>query len=226
MLWGQSFICFHNAKEESDAKFRGKEIGPDWPILKRWDVPWKWQTVLLIMASCGLSFVLTGLVEVALTPYLGFQIGELSLDEKAEVLFVDQAITTALVLGVVYGLTNTFQPLPDNLFCYMLKEPFNIQKGWLYGQELVLLVDAPVSLLPLIGSSNISTACLVGITGVLAPLLEETVFRGFFMASLTKWDCTGTFLCSNSQSSNPHQYTCSLEFRGDPSSHFSSAPRI
>ncbi|XP_010258366.1 PREDICTED: uncharacterized protein LOC104598140 [Nelumbo nucifera] len=152
------------------------------------------------------SFVLTGLVEVALTPYLGFQIGELSLDEKAEVLFVDQAITTALVLGVVYGLTNTFQPLPDNLFCYM--------------------VDAPVSLLPLIGSSNISTACLVGITGVLAPLLEETVFRGFFMASLTKWDCTGTFLCSNSQSSNPHQYTCSLEFRGDPSSHFSSAPRI
>jgi len=32
-----------------------------------------------------------------------------------------------------------------------------------------------------------STACLVGITGVFAPLLEETVFRGFFMTSLTKW---------------------------------------
>jgi len=27
----------------------------------------------------------------------------------------------------------------------------------------------------------------VGITGVLAPLLEETVFRGFLMVSLTKW---------------------------------------
>ncbi|BAT74519.1 hypothetical protein VIGAN_01220500 [Vigna angularis var. angularis] len=32
-----------------------------------------------------------------------------------------------------------------------------------------------------------STTCLVGITGVLAPLLEETVFRVFFMTSLTKW---------------------------------------
>jgi len=36
-------------------------------------------------------------------------------------------------------------------------------------------------------SFHCSTACLVGITGVLAPLLEETVFRGFFMTSLTKW---------------------------------------
>lgn len=32
-----------------------------------------------------------------------------------------------------------------------------------------------------------STACLVGITGVFAPVLEETVFRGFFMMSMTKW---------------------------------------
>jgi hypothetical protein len=32
-----------------------------------------------------------------------------------------------------------------------------------------------------------STACLVGITCVFAPLLEETVFRGFYMTSLTKW---------------------------------------
>lgn len=35
-----------------------------------------------------------------------------------------------------------------------------------------------------------STACLVGITGVLAPLLEETVFRGFLMVALTKWYCS------------------------------------
>ncbi|KAL5981150.1 hypothetical protein ACLOJK_029070 [Asimina triloba] len=32
-----------------------------------------------------------------------------------------------------------------------------------------------------------STALLVGITGVLAPVLEETLFRGFLMVSLTKW---------------------------------------
>ena len=39
-----------------------------------------------------------------------------------------------------------------------------------------------------------STAFLVGITGVLAPLLEETVFRGFLMASLTKWWETRVYL--------------------------------
>ncbi|CAB4264628.1 unnamed protein product [Prunus armeniaca] len=37
--------------------------------------------------------------------------------------------------------------------------------------------DALVSLLPLIGSSSVSTACLLGITGVLAPILEETKFK-------------------------------------------------
>jgi membrane protease YdiL (CAAX protease family) len=32
-----------------------------------------------------------------------------------------------------------------------------------------------------------STASLIGVTGVLAPVLEETIFRGFLMTSLTKW---------------------------------------
>jgi len=39
-----------------------------------------------------------------------------------------------------------------------------------------------------------STACLVGITGVLAPLLEETIFRGFLMTSLTKWNWLPSYI--------------------------------
>ncbi|XP_059648848.1 uncharacterized protein LOC132294859 isoform X1 [Cornus florida] len=204
-------VCFYSTYEESRAKFQRKESGLDWPILKRWDVPWKWQTFALTSLACGLSFVLTGLIETAAVPYLGLQIGELSLDEKAEILFVDQAITTAVVLGVVYSVANTFRPLPNDLFRYDLREPFSLQKGWLLWAAIGLVgallaigltgvalsffsgdtpqreTDALVRLLPLIGSSSISTACLLGITGVLAPLLEETVFRGFFMVSLTTW---------------------------------------
>ncbi|KAJ4973862.1 hypothetical protein NE237_007036 [Protea cynaroides] len=204
-------ICFYNPKEKSKSRFEGKETVLEWPILKRWDVPWQWQTVSLSMFACAISFVLTGLVQAAVTSYLGLQIGELSLDEKAELLFVDQAILTAIVLGVIYGFTSTFQPLPEDLFCYDPKEPFSLRKGWLLwagvglaGSLLAITLtgavmtffsgetpqretDALVRLLPLIGSSNISTACLVGITGVLAPMLEETVFRGFLMVSLTKW---------------------------------------
>ncbi|XP_021299713.1 uncharacterized protein LOC110428257 isoform X2 [Herrania umbratica] len=205
-------LCFFNAGGDPDSNFQEREeTNLEWPILKRWEVPWEWQTVSLTSLACGLSFILTGLIETAAIPYLGLKIEELSLDEKAEILFVDQSITTLVVLGVLYGVANSFQPLPEDLFCYDLKEPFNLQKGWVLwaviglvgaiiaisltgaamslfrGEDPQRETDALVRLLPLIGSSSISTACLVGITGVLAPILEETVFRGFFMTSLTKW---------------------------------------
>ncbi|KAK7813989.1 hypothetical protein CFP56_004033 [Quercus suber] len=54
------------------------------------------------------------------------------------------------------------------------------------GQGLAFLTDVLGRLLPLVGSSSISTAYLVGITSVLAPLLEETLFRGFLMVSLSE----------------------------------------
>ncbi|BAT89731.1 uncharacterized protein LOC124831088 [Vigna umbellata] len=198
-----SSVCFSNAGD--------KESGLEWPILRRWEVPWEWQTVSLTSLACGLGFVLTGLTEAIALPYLGIKLDVLSLDDKAEILLLDQGITTAVILGIIYSVANTFQPLPEDLFKYDLREPFNLQKGWLFwaGVGLVSAIiaialtgvavsffsgetpqretDALVRLLPLIGSSNLSTVCLVGITGVLAPLLEETVFRGFFMTSLTKW---------------------------------------
>ncbi|XVE91485.1 hypothetical protein REPUB_Repub01dG0014200 [Reevesia pubescens] len=204
-------LCFFNAGKNDPNFPKKEETESEWPILKRWEVPWEWQTVSLTSLACGLSFILTGLIEAAAIPYLGLNNLELSLDEKAEILFVDQSITTIVILAVLYGVANTFQPLPEDLFRYDLKEPFNLKKGWLLwaviglvgaliaialtgaalslfrGEDPQRETDALVRLLPLIGSSSISTACLVGITGVLAPLLEETVFRGFFMTSLTKW---------------------------------------
>ncbi|GKU99491.1 hypothetical protein SLEP1_g12338 [Rubroshorea leprosula] len=204
-------VCFFNAGKDSKSDFQDKETGLEWPILKRWEVPWDWPTVSLTSLTCGLSFVLTGLAETAAIPELGIKIEELTVDEKAEILFLDQSITTAVVLGVLYTVAQTFQPLPEDIYRYDLREPFNLQKGWLlwaavglvgaviaigltgaamslfHGQDLQRETDALVRLLPLIGSSSISTACLLGITGVLAPVLEETVFRGFFMVSLTKW---------------------------------------
>uniref|UniRef100_A0A7N0ULR5 CAAX prenyl protease 2/Lysostaphin resistance protein A-like domain-containing protein n=1 Tax=Kalanchoe fedtschenkoi TaxID=63787 RepID=A0A7N0ULR5_KALFE len=207
---GDCARCFYNPKDDSGGKPQAKEAGSEWAILKRWDVPWEWQTISLTSIACGLSFVLTGLVEQAAIPYLGINITELSLDEKAELLFVDQSITTAVILGVLYSLSKAY-PLPDDFFRYDLREPFNLQKGWLLWAGIGLIgaligigltgaamsmfggeapqreTDALVRLLPLIGSSSISTACLVGVTGVLAPLLEETVFRGFFLVAMTKW---------------------------------------
>ncbi|EMS56159.1 Putative membrane peptidase ydiL [Triticum urartu] len=157
------------------------------------------------------SFALTGLVEQSILQYVGFSAAGATIDEKAEILFLGQLSVTAVVLGVIFSITNTFRPFPDDVFRYDVKEPFKLQNGWLLwagiglfgavisialvGAAMTYLNGAPperekdslVLLLPLIGSSTLSTAYLVGITGVLAPILEETVFRGFLMVSLTKW---------------------------------------
>ncbi|XP_068643571.1 uncharacterized protein [Aristolochia californica] len=205
------FVCFNKAKEESQSSSSKQESGLDWPILQRWDVPWKLPTVTLTMFGCGLSFLLTGLLETSAAPYLNLQSADLSLDQKSEILFVDQFIVTIVVLGVIFGITSSFKPYPEDIFRYKFRDHFNFQNGWLLwagigfvgailaialaGAGLALFnsenpqreTDALVRLSPLIGSSTISTACLVGITGVLAPILEETLFRGFLMVSLTKW---------------------------------------
>lgn len=47
---------------------------------------------------CSGSFVLTGLVEAAALPYFGLKIEELSLDEKAEILFLDQGYDLSFVI--------------------------------------------------------------------------------------------------------------------------------
>ncbi|CAI0402094.1 unnamed protein product [Linum tenue] len=205
-------VCFFNAGEEkSKTKLEPKESGLDWPAFKRWDVPWEWPTVSLTSLACGISFILTGFVEVETLPFLGIKFEQLSLDEKAEMLFLDQSLTTAVVLGVMYSITKSFGPLPEDIYRYDFKEPFNLRRGWLLwagiglgsavlaialtgfvvstfnGETQEREADALVRLLPLIGSSGISTGLLLVITGVLAPILEENVFRGFFMVSLTKW---------------------------------------
>eukprot|EP00252_Welwitschia_mirabilis_P000891 TRINITY_DN10888_c0_g1_i1.p1 TRINITY_DN10888_c0_g1~~TRINITY_DN10888_c0_g1_i1.p1 ORF type:complete len:367 (-),score=40.50 TRINITY_DN10888_c0_g1_i1:251-1318(-) len=178
----------------------------------RWDVPWDWKATLLTMLACGLSFVLTGLVElVATSLFQKSQSHLMNLDEEAIILFADQFLITTVGLSVINLFVNPYKPLPKDLFRYEFRDPLDLGKGWLLwgaigifaatigvalagaavtalnGEHLQREVDSLVLLLPLIGSSNTSTVCLLGITGILAPIFEETVFRGYLMASLTKW---------------------------------------
>nr|GMD85584.1 putative CAAX aminoterminal protease [Ipomoea batatas] len=191
-------VCSYSSGNRPDPKGSGSNC----PIFRRWSVPWNWQTISLTSLACGFrktnrflgSFVLTGLIETAAIPYTGIQVEELSLDEKAEILFLDQAITTAIVLGVLYTLTKSSNPLPNDIYCYDWREPFNLQRGWLLWAAIGLAgalaaialtgvamsslnsepptreTDALVRLLPLIGSSNIR------LPSPLAVLLSAAVF--------------------------------------------------
>ncbi|TVU05743.1 hypothetical protein EJB05_48924 [Eragrostis curvula] len=119
----------------------------------------------------------------------------------------DHSQTIYFVMSLGY-LCNGIHEISD------FRDPFNLQNGWLLWAGIGIFVavvaiaiagvamtflngetpqretDSLVLILPLIGSSSISTICLLGITGVLAPILEETVFRGFLMVSLSMWFST------------------------------------
>lgn len=47
---------------------------------------------------------MTGLVEAAAIPYLGLRIDELSLDEKAEILFLDQGYAFLLFSICIFSV--------------------------------------------------------------------------------------------------------------------------
>ncbi|GKB44043.1 ubiquitin-activating enzyme E1 1-like protein isoform X2, partial [Tanacetum coccineum] len=86
------------------------------------------------------------LLAAAAQPYLGLQIGELSLDEKEELLFVDQAyaslfvflfrvlysllgskifiFATAVVLATLYSISNTSKENPHDVYRHDLRDPF------------------------------------------------------------------------------------------------------
>lgn len=46
------------AGKESKAKVEEQDKGLEWPIIKRWDVPWPWQTISLTSLACGIRFLL------------------------------------------------------------------------------------------------------------------------------------------------------------------------
>ncbi|KAI5352649.1 hypothetical protein L3X38_005540 [Prunus dulcis] len=130
-----SYVCLFKGRVKPKGDLQEKETGVQWQILKRWEVPWEWQTVSLTSLACGLSFILTGLVETAAVPYLGLRVQDLSIDEKAEILFLDRGITTAAALAVRYTVANTFQPLPQDVYRCVYR------RGGLCGQGLLASTD-------------------------------------------------------------------------------------
>uniref|UniRef100_A0A7N2L966 CAAX prenyl protease 2/Lysostaphin resistance protein A-like domain-containing protein n=1 Tax=Quercus lobata TaxID=97700 RepID=A0A7N2L966_QUELO len=182
-----SSVCFSKDNNKSKADIQPKETGLDWPILKRWDVPWGWQTVCLTLLLSGLSYILAGHTLSVALHKLGICLEELSLDKQAEITFLSQGLSTAVALGVVYGIATSFDHFLKTFFAMIGGNPLVDRKDGYCGQGLAFLTGVLGRLLPLVGSSSTSTAHLVGITSVFAPLLEETLFRGFLMVSLTKW---------------------------------------
>ncbi len=69
---------------------------------------------LVEIAECSLdSFLLTGMVEQAVLEYIGFEAGEATIDEKAEVLFLGQLYGSNLLFLYVKSPDIAIQYLDD-----------------------------------------------------------------------------------------------------------------
>ncbi|KAL2652652.1 hypothetical protein R1flu_020780 [Riccia fluitans] len=213
---GNSYYCrakndfFDNRETEEEEALIQK---PRWPVLERWDIPWDVKTTSLCMVAWLLSFLLTGLLVSVVAAQFGIGRRQyMTLDDQAVYILIHQIAQTVAGLSIINICVDKYKPLPAGLFQFDLKSPFDLKRGWLLWALFGLVcsgaavlaasyisaaingqpparddTDALVQLLPIIGASPLSTASLIGVTGVLAPLLEETVFRGFLLTSLTKW---------------------------------------
>lgn len=172
--------------------------------------PWGGRAAAAGMAAWAASFLGVGLAFIPLARALAGPEGlaAMSQSDKAVFVFTSQLAETAVGLGVVYAATAAARPLPPDFLRLDFSAPFRKPDGWaawgLLGVvlspavvfaaaalvEAVGIVDDPsargtadaVSQLLVLDPATF--AALFGTTAVLAPLLEETVFRGFLLPSL------------------------------------------
>jgi membrane protease YdiL (CAAX protease family) len=175
-------------------------------------VPWGGKETVGGMAAWAGSFVGVGLLSLPLLAALAGPAGFASLSQQDKALFAlgNQIVETAVGLGVIALVVRRFEPLPPDVLKYSLAGPFRKPDGWLAWGLLGVLcsplvvyaasvgvdalgadntggrgtADAVSQILSLDGSTF---AALFITTAILAPVLEETVFRGFLLPSLTKF---------------------------------------
>lgn len=166
------------------------------------------------MALWFLSFAGVGFILVpALYRAAGVSVFDLPAEGKATFTFVCQVVETAATLTLIRVLTSSDieRSGARDLFVYSPARPFAPPRGWaawaVGGVALSPLVVGSVALLlsatgyedSVGGQGTVDGVAtmidldlptylyLLSVTGVLAPILEETVFRGFLLASLTKF---------------------------------------
>ena len=172
------------------------------PYLQRWEVPWGAGRLVLCSVASLASFLVVGAVFAPLVATeLGLSLRAMGPNVQTDYVFWLQTAETACGLSVVWLFVRPFQPLPPGLFSFRLD---GLAWAPLFSVACLPAIGLAASIssfahpdvesagngtidavLPLI--SPASLPALLAITAVLAPLLEEVLFRGFILPTLTKW---------------------------------------
>jgi len=179
----------------------------------KFDVPWGGKVLATGFLAWAFLFLGIGVfVAPSLAGLLHLDFADAgSPDDKAYFLLLDQTCELVVGLGLIWLVTRPYSPLPKDLFRFSLEKPFDRRDGWLLWALIGMLggflgVGATAYILSLFhvnaGSDSAGTAdavvtmlsqdpkvflSILTVTSVMAPLLEEVIFRGFLLATLTKW---------------------------------------
>jgi len=165
-----------------------------------WSVPWTWETIwqVLLLGFLFLGQVLLPLI-ISLLPW---ELGQLDLQGKALYVLWSYLILAVAGWGVLFFSLKPYFPLPADWFRFQ----FNLQAlGWGIGGywvalPLVVLVSwlnqvfwqgqggsNPLLSLALQAQDRLVLFIFFFTATLLAPLFEETLFRGFLLPSLTRY---------------------------------------
>ncbi|WP_338429973.1 type II CAAX endopeptidase family protein [Synechococcus elongatus] len=175
------------------------------PPLQGWTVPWDSTVVAWVMLP---GFILIGQIGLnqlllpALLAAVGFDSSQLGVSGQAFSILVRYGLMAILVLGLLVWTIQRYRPLPPDWFVLRWRSRWAL---WgIGGYWVALPIVIGTSLLNQLiwqgrGGSN-PLLELVLDTGsrsalfwfwvtaaIAAPLFEEVLFRGFLMASLTRW---------------------------------------
>ncbi|KAL3138232.1 hypothetical protein ABBQ32_006052 [Trebouxia sp. C0010 RCD-2024] len=187
----------------------------DWGAYNQpWQVPWGRKELAIGLFSWAISFVAVGIV---LVPVIGFVAGvkdfkSLTSSDKSFYALLNQVIETVVGIAVINAAVSKAGPLEDEVFKLDIRKPLSKPDGWLFWGILGVIaapfvVGACATLVQAVGYEDLVTdkrgtvdgvaqmlnvdlgtfASLFSVTAILAPLLEETVFRGFLLTTLTKF---------------------------------------
>ena len=132
--------------------------------------------------------------------------------DKAAVLLANQVVETVVGLAIVRATLAPCAPLPADVLRVDVDDPLDLREGWLtwaiiglgaaplaiggmaalaealgYGAATAAGRGTADGVAGLLDMDSATFAALGVVTAVLAPILEETVFRGLLLRSLTKW---------------------------------------
>jgi uncharacterized protein len=178
--------------------------GKSQPLLP-WSVPWDWETIAWVLIG-GFFFVGQFIVSQIAVP-LAFQLGGIDMANasarvQALTVLVIYGAMSVSVVGVLALSIRSFSPLPEGWFRLRLSWG---ALGWGLGGYLIALpLVVLVSLVnqqiwqgngganPLYGLILESNDPLAKVfffvtAAIAAPLFEELIFRGFLLASLTRY---------------------------------------